>query len=115
MIFTIQRLKLHAIIGQYAHERKEKQDIYLIITYEMDASRAASSDEMGDTLNYHDLVKEITERVEESRFNLIEKLADYVAALVMNRKPIQWVEVEVQKPAALKGGDYISVKHKKVR
>lgn len=115
MIFTIQRLKLSAIIGQYDHERKTKQDVFLNIQYEMDVSKASHSDEIGDTLNYHELVKEITKLVEESRFNLIEKLADYVAGIVMNRKSIRWTEVEIQKPGALPAGDYISVKCRKDR
>lgn len=115
MIYTIQNLRVRAVIGPNDWERKIKQNLVLNLVYACDAEKAAESDELADTLDYHIIHNELVERVEASRFNLVEKLADYVAGIVMAHKRVQWVEVEVQKPDALRFADTVSVKLKKTR
>ena len=115
MIYNINNLRLRAIIGPYEWERDIKQNLVLNVTYEMDAAKGEQSDEIGDVLNYHTLVNEIVERVEGSRFNLVEKLVDYVIGTVLSHKKIQWVEVEIHKPDALRFADSISLKTKRGR
>lgn len=116
MIFNINRLRVRTLIGPYEWERKTKQDVIISIQYEIDTKKAEQSDELGDTVDYHPLINEVVERVEASRFNLVEKLIDYVAGIVMaHNKSIQWTEVEIEKPSALRLGDSVSLKLRKNR
>lgn len=116
MQFTLNRLRVRTLIGPYDWERKNKQDVIITVKYEMDTRKAEQSDELADSLDYHPLTNEILERVEASRFNLVEKLVDYVAGIVIAyNKNIKWVEVEIEKPSALRLGDSVSLKLRKDR
>ncbi len=115
LITRIKNLRLRAIIGAYDIERNVKQNVILNISYAFDASKAQLSDNLEDTIDYQELVKVIAERVEESRFYLVERLADYIATLVMENKRIVWVKVRVEKPDALRVADSAGVEVYKER
>ena len=66
---------VRGIIGINDWERKNRQDIVVNLTLEVDTSVAARSDDIADSLNYRSLTKEVIAFVEASSFNLVEALA----------------------------------------
>jgi FolB domain-containing protein len=71
----ISDLLLRTVIGDNEWERDRKQDVIINLTCEFDATKAAQSDAIADTVDYKKLKKKIMEEVENSRYRLLEKLA----------------------------------------
>jgi FolB domain-containing protein len=105
----ITNLKLRTVIGANDWERNCKQDIIINIKIDFDASTAAHSDDLKDTLDYKALTKQIIQMVEASQFFLLEKLAKKILTIVMNNPLVEKVKVRVDKPLALRFTDSVSV------
>jgi D-erythro-7,8-dihydroneopterin triphosphate epimerase len=109
MKIRIKNLKLRTVVGIYAWERSEPQDVIINIEMEFEGSRAAETDNIEDTVDYKTLKKQIIAEVESSRCNLIEKLAGRILSILMNDPKVQKATVEVDKPHALRFADSVSV------
>lgn len=95
-------LLLRCIIGVNEWERENLQDVVINLTLHTDARRAGSSDDIADAVNYRTITKRIIDHVEQSRFNLIEALAESVARLCLEDPRVEKVEATVEKPGALR-------------
>lgn len=98
----IRDLALRCIIGIYPEERREKQDVVINVEMRCDLRKAGMSDDLNDTVDYKSIKKAILKLVEESRFQLIETMAERIAAIALNNEKIQAVIVTVDKPGALR-------------
>ena len=98
----IRELALRCIIGIYPEERREKQDVIITVEMHCDLRRAGQSDDLNDTVNYKSIKKSILRMVEESQFNLIESLAEHIAAIALKDEKVLQVVVTVDKPGALR-------------
>jgi len=105
----IKNLSLETIVGTNDWERKNRQEVIVNITFDIDASRAVQSDELDDTCNYRSLTKKIIKAVEESDFFLLEKLTDHILKIVMVDEKVLKATVEVDKPKALTHSDSVSI------
>lgn len=108
-IVYISDLKIEAIIGIYEWERSIKQTISIDLEMATDIAKAAASDSIEDTLDYKTVAKSIISYVEESKFNLVETLAEEVAAIVLNNFGVPWVKVRLSKPGAVRGARDVGV------
>lgn len=90
------------IIGLKEEERQEKQEVIINITLFTDLKKAAKTDSLEDTIDYSQLKGDILNTVENSKFHLIESLAEEVADICLKNKKIKQVKVSVQKPGALR-------------
>ena len=108
-------LRLRTIIGIYDWERTNKQDIVVNIIIDFDASKAAESDDLKDTVDYKSMTKKIIQAVESSSFFLLEKLTDVVLNIVMENTLVDEALVRVDKPNALRFSDSVSVELSKKR
>lgn len=98
----IRDLALRCIIGLYPEERKNKQDILINIMMETDLRAAGKSDALKDTVDYKAIKLAILDFVENSSFNLIESLAEEIAAICLKDKRVQSATVTLDKPGALR-------------
>lgn len=98
----IRDLLLRTIIGINPDERVNRQDVLLNIALEADLRAAARSDNIEDAVNYRTITKSIIELVEQSRFQLVEALAEAVSTLCLSDERVTRVRVSVQKPGALR-------------
>ncbi|MBN2685964.1 MAG: dihydroneopterin aldolase [Pontiellaceae bacterium] len=98
----IRELALRCIIGIYPEERREKQDVVINVEMHCDLRKAGTSDDLNDTVDYKSIKKSILKLVEESRFQLIETMAESIAAIALSDKKVQAVVVTVDKPGALR-------------
>ena len=106
---TIRDLALRAIIGIYPEERKEKQDIVLKISMEVDLSRAGDTDDINDTVDYKTMKKRIMALVDTSAYKLIETLAGKIADICLSDKKVNRAIVTVDKPGALRFARSVAV------
>lgn len=98
----IKDLFLRTIIGVNDDERTNRQDVLINLIVETDTKSAAKSDDIADALNYRTLTKQIIELVENSRFLLVEKLAEEIAKVCLSDSRVERVSVTVEKPQALR-------------
>ena len=99
---SIRDLALRCIIGVQDFERREKQDVLINLEMEADLREAGASDDIADTVDYKAIKKRIIALVEDSRFNLIEALAEAIARTALEDPRVERIKVLVEKPGALR-------------
>jgi D-erythro-7,8-dihydroneopterin triphosphate epimerase len=98
----IRDLRARCIIGINEEERREKQDVVVNLAISADLGTAGRSDRFEDAVDYRDLKKRIVAMVEDSRFLLLEALAEAVADVCLEHPMVSQVQVTLDKPYALR-------------
>jgi len=106
---SIKNLRLRTYIGFNEEEKTKKQDVIVNIQLRYDATAAAESDSVDDACNYKILTKQIIELVESKSFDLLEKMAGDIIALVAQADEVLEATVTIDKPHALRFADSVSV------
>ncbi len=99
---VIRDLLVRCITGVTAEERREKQDVLITVALSVDLSVAGKSDRVEDAVNYRPLKKRILALAEQSQYHLIEALAERVAIECLEDTRIREVQINVEKPSALR-------------
>jgi dihydroneopterin aldolase/2-amino-4-hydroxy-6-hydroxymethyldihydropteridine diphosphokinase len=86
--------------GVLDFERADGQDFGVDVTLEVDLRRAGRSDLLEHTVNYAEVAADTLALITGPPLNLIETLADQIAAAALRRPLVQAVEVTVHKPQA---------------
>ena len=102
-------LLLRCIVGINPDERKKKQDVIINIILFADLSEACSSDDIDDTVNYKKIKNSVVDLVEESKYFLVEKLAEMIARCCLSYDRVAAVTVRVEKPGALRFAKNVGV------
>jgi len=108
-IIYLRDLKIETIIGIFDWEREIKQTISFDLDMATDIRKAAASDAIEDTLDYKMLSKRIIAFVEESSFQLVETLAEQVAAIILDEFDVHWVRVKLDKVGAIRGASGVGI------
>jgi len=108
-IVFIRDLQIETVIGIYDWERKVRQVISLDIDMATDIQKAASSDNIDDTLSYKTVAKRLIAFVEESEFELVEALAEKICAIILEEFDVPWVRLSLSKPGAVRGSKSVGV------
>ena len=86
--------------GVFSTERQQGQRFVVDVSCTLDLSLAASSDDLGQTIDYGALAQAVAADIERDPLNLIEALAERIAVTCLRYDAIQCVEVTVHKPHA---------------
>jgi dihydroneopterin aldolase/2-amino-4-hydroxy-6-hydroxymethyldihydropteridine diphosphokinase len=86
--------------GVYDFERRDGQEFVVDATVELDAAPAAAADEVAETVHYGVLAEQIAEAVSRDPVDLIETLAERIAAVVLSHPAARRAHVTVHKPDA---------------
>ncbi len=105
----LSELKVDTVIGIWDWERRIRQTVIIDLEMSADIARAAASDEVVDTLNYKSVAKRVQSFVADSKFQLVETLAERIAAIIREEFEVQWVSVRVNKPGAIRGSKGVGV------
>ena len=97
----IRDLVVSCIIGTNPDERINKQDIIINLVIDADLSAAGVSDDLSDALDYFILKNKVVEHLEQSKYFLLEKMAEAVAGICLGDDMVKAVEVTIDKPEAL--------------
>jgi dihydroneopterin aldolase len=108
-IIYINDLRVDTVIGIYDWERRIRQTVSVDLELAADIRRAASSDDIADTINYKAVAKRVLAFIRESEFRLVETLAERIAAIVLNEFNVGWVRVRLNKPGAVRGARDVGV------
>ncbi|MBL4852360.1 MAG: dihydroneopterin aldolase [Gammaproteobacteria bacterium] len=108
-IIYLNELKIETVIGIWDWERKIKQEIVIDLEMGADIARAAETDHIDDTLNYKAVAKRLIEYVGDSKFQLVETLAERVAGIVRDEFDVPWVKVTINKRGAIRGARDVGI------
>jgi dihydroneopterin aldolase len=87
--------------GVFEHEAKNGQDFFVDLEITLDLSKASTTDNLADTIDYGALTDLVVEEIKGERCQLIERLAGRIAERIKTQHPqIDWIEVTVHKPKA---------------
>jgi dihydroneopterin aldolase len=97
-MIKIKQLELYGNHGYYQDEKQVKQKFLLDVSFHLDISIAAATDDLEKTVNYEDIIK-ICKTIFNEPHNLIETLAVEIARAIKERYPaLQQIRVELSKP-----------------
>jgi len=108
-LIFLRELRVSAVIGVYEWEQRVEQTISIDLEMEADIRKAAVSDTIDDTLNYKAVAERVSAYVKESRFRLLETLAEGVAQLVLREFEVRRVKLAISKPGAVRGARAVGV------
>jgi 7,8-dihydroneopterin aldolase/epimerase/oxygenase len=103
----IEQIEVFSVIGVLEHERKGLQRLTVTISFWPYQQTRDLADKIDNAVNYSAVAEEIKRFAREQTVNLIETLADRLAAHLLKTFPIQKVTVEVRK-FALQDAKYVS-------
>lgn len=108
-IIYLKDLRIDTVIGIFEWERRIRQKVVFDLEMGTDISKAAASDNIGDTLDYKSLAKRVISFVEDSSFNLVETLAESVARLIVDEFGVPYVKVTLNKAGAVRGASGVGI------
>lgn len=97
---TLTGLRVHANHGVYDFERENGQEFVIDVTAWLDLGRAGAKDDLGATVHYGELAVEVADAARRDPVDLIETLAERIAAVVLAHQAVDVVQVTVHKPDA---------------
>ncbi|MGY4643914.1 2-amino-4-hydroxy-6-hydroxymethyldihydropteridine diphosphokinase [Cellulomonas sp. URHB0016] len=86
--------------GVFEHERRDGQTFVADVVVHLDTRRAAAGDDLAHTLHYGELAQQVADVLAGDPVDLIETVAERIAATVLAAGIVQAVDVAVHKPQA---------------
>lgn len=108
-IIFIEDLRVDTWIGIYPREKAMPQTVELSLQIGVSTASAGASDDIRDTVDYAVVVQRLRAELGGRHFNLLEKLAEYVATLLLEDFAAQWVRVSVAKLGMMPGVKRVGV------
>jgi dihydroneopterin aldolase len=99
-LIEITGLRVFGRHGVLPAEQRDGQHFVVDAVLAVDHRRAGVSDELADTVHYGEVAEELAHAVAATRFDLIEALAEHLAALALARPGVTAVRIRVGKPSA---------------
>lgn len=108
----LKNLGFYGYHGVLAEENKLGQKFFVDIEMTTDLKAAGLSDNVGDTINYAEVYSIVKDIVENSRFKLLEALAEAIAVKILREfAMVKELVINIKKPEAPVNGifDYFAV------
>ena len=105
----IEGLSIQTTIGFFEWEKEIKQTLVIDVAMGWDTAQAAKNDELAKTLDYADISIKIAEFANNNPVDLIETLAERLAAFLMASYQIPWLRLKVAKPNAVHNATTVGV------
>lgn len=106
----IKKLCIDTVIGVYEWEKSIQQRLELDLELQCDTRQAAASDDIRQALDYSVIATQVTELVQREPIELIETVAERVAALLLQNFVTNRVQVAVSKPGAVPTAETVGVR-----
>jgi dihydroneopterin aldolase len=99
-VISLTGLRGYGHHGVYEDERRDGQEFVVDVKLELDATAAAASDDVADTVHYGELATALIAVVEGEPVKLLERLAQRLADRCLSDPRVAAVTVTVHKPQA---------------
>ncbi len=97
---TLTGLRANAFHGVFDSERRDGQVFVIDVVAHLDLAAAGRSDDLEQTVHYGVLAEEVVAAVESDPVDLIETVAERVAAVVLSHSAVKVAVVTIHKPNA---------------
>ena len=94
-------LEIVASVGVFEHEKRYEQRIFVSTDLDVRDDYDGVSDRLEDVLDYSALVDGIARLVQSEHVNLLETLAERIAAHCLEDSRVESVRVRIEKPDAM--------------
>ena len=105
----IKGLKAASVIGCYDWERDIRQTLMIDLELKADFTRAAQTDALEDALDYAAISQRVIAVCDESRFQLLEALANHLVQLLLAEFGIAGLKMTITKPGAVAEAEGVGV------
>ena len=106
----IKKLCIDTVIGVYEWEKTIQQRLELDLELGCHTAAAAAGDDIRQTLDYSVIAQQVTELVTAEPIELIETVAERVAALLLANFATDRVQITVNKPGAVPTAETVGVR-----
>ncbi|MGV6807528.1 MAG: dihydroneopterin aldolase [bacterium] len=106
----IKGLEVETIIGVFDWEQRVRQRLVIDLEMQSNFEQAAKSDALSNTLDYGAISERLTEATKQSRFKLLESLAERLAAILQDEFGISSFTLSVSKPGAVSNAETVGVR-----
>ena len=94
-------LELIGQVGVYEHERRHKQRVVVSLKLTVADYYDGVSDQLGQVYDYDEAIETVRRIVHSGHFNLIETLAEAIAAALLANPVVDTAQVTIAKPDVL--------------
>jgi len=105
----IKGLHIQTTIGFFQWEKEIKQTLVIDLVMAWDTAVAAKNDELSKTLDYSDISTEVAAFANKNPVDLLETLAERMAAFLLEKYQIPWLQLKIGKPGAVHNADTVGV------
>ncbi|NLW05315.1 MAG: dihydroneopterin aldolase [Pseudomonadaceae bacterium] len=106
----IENLSFLASIGVFEWEKQVQQKLEVDLELSTDIRPAAACDDLNFTLNYAAISEQVVQLAQAQHHNLIETLAEKLAAMLLENFNTQQVKLTLRKPNAVPAASSVGVK-----
>jgi D-erythro-7,8-dihydroneopterin triphosphate epimerase len=106
---NIRNLRLRTYIGFNPEEKTKLQDVIVNADIRYRADPVFKTDDEDGALDYKTITKRMIRHLEQGRFHLLEKLTADLLSIATESKRVNFAEVTVDKPHALRFADSVAV------
>lgn len=111
----IKGIRANTTIGVYEHERDILQPLVINLEMDCDTRAAGRSDDFNDALDYDAISKRALSFVEQSKYFLIEAVAENLASTLLTEFAIDTIRVHISKPQAVDIAEDVGVRIQRSR
>jgi dihydroneopterin aldolase len=98
---SIKGIKGFGFHGVFDFEKRDGQEFFVDLELEIDLHAASISDQLSDSVDYSLLTAIAKNAIEKLQFDLIERLAGFIADTIRENFPtVEKIAVTVHKPSA---------------
>jgi len=109
-LVLIEGLAVETVIGVFDWEREIQQRLVIDIELHTDIAKAASTDNLQYTLDYKAISDSVIEFTQNSEYQLVESLAEGLAAMILRKFSVLKLSLKISKPGAVPQADNVAVK-----
>ncbi len=110
----VRDLRLDARIGIYAREKQGEQPIRVNIDLTVLEAVADIDDQISNVVCYEEVVKQVEAIVNDGHINLVETLAERIAATCLEDKRVKVARVRVEKLNAIENAESVGVEIERI-
>jgi dihydroneopterin aldolase len=88
----------HGYHGVLKEEQTLGQKFIIDIELKQNLELPGKTDHLNDTINYVDIYNITKNIVENSSFNLLEKMAGMIAEAILEKLPVTEIKIKIEKP-----------------
>ncbi len=105
----IRDLVMACSIGVHKHEKDAEQRVRINLDLAVDESGRAIDDDLKNVICYEELAKGVEEIVSQGHVNLVETLAENIAAMSLTDTRVRSARVRVEKLDILEGAESVGI------